>query len=284
MILVTGASGTVGAAVLGVVRARGLPHRALYRSAAEAAKAPAGTDAVIADFADSTTLSAAFEGIDSLYLVCSPIPELVKLESNVIAASVEAGVRRIVLNSALGAGDFDKSFPVWHRAVEGRLRATPLGWSILRPNSFTQNLVTYFAPTIRSDGVFYGALGDARTCYLDVRDIAAVAASCLAGGHDGKVYELNGPEGLSSHDVAVKIAAHAGRPVQYVDIPAAALRQAMLDQGMPVWQATAITELQEYYTGGKGGTPDDTLAGLLGHAPRTVDQFLDENAAQFRGA
>jgi hypothetical protein len=57
----------------------------------------------------------------------------------------------------------------------------------------------------------------------------------------------------------------------------------MLDQGMPAWQVTALLELQEYYTGGKGGTVDGELQGLLGRAPITMDQFLKEFAAEFRG-
>jgi len=108
MILVTGASGTVGKAVLMEVARAGEKHRAMYRSKEEAAKAPAGTEAVVADFSQKASLAPALRGVESVYLVCSPIPDLVQLEENAIEASVEAGVRRIVLNSALGAGDYGK--------------------------------------------------------------------------------------------------------------------------------------------------------------------------------
>jgi uncharacterized protein YbjT (DUF2867 family) len=172
MILITGASGSVGKAVLGEVARSGAKHRAMYRSQAEAAKAPAGTETVISDFADKASLMQALRGVESVYLVCSPIPDLVKLESNAIEASEAAGVRRIVLNSALGAGDYGKSFPSWHRKVEDKLNATRLAHCILRPNSFIQNVLTYYAPSIRTQGVFYGAMGASRTSYLDVRDIA----------------------------------------------------------------------------------------------------------------
>src|SRR6201988_1275399 len=155
MILVTGASGTVGREGLREVAKSGAQHRAMYRSAEEAAKAPAGTEAVVADFAKQETLGPALRGVESVYLVCSPIPGLVQLESNMVDACVEAGVRHVVLNSALGAGDYPKSFPSWHRKVEDHLRATPLSWTILRPNSFHQNTTAYFAPSIRAQGVFY---------------------------------------------------------------------------------------------------------------------------------
>ena len=162
MILVTGASGNVGKAVLAEVARSGQKHRAMYRSKADAAKAPVGTEAVIADFADKQSLAAALRGVESLYLVCSPIRELVQLEGNAIEASEAAGVRRIVLNSALGAGDYGKSFPSWHRKVEDKLKATKMTYCILRPNSFLQNILTYFAPSIRAQGAFYSSMGNTR--------------------------------------------------------------------------------------------------------------------------
>ena len=283
MILITGASGTVGRTVLAEVARSGAKHRAMYRFKEDAAKAPAGTETAIADFADKASLARALRGVESVYLVCSPIPGLVQLEGNAIEASEEAGVQRIVLNSALGAGDYGKSFPSWHHKVEDKLKATKMANCILRPNSFVQNVVTYYAPGIRAQGAFYGAMGNARISYVDVRDIAAVAAEALRGSaHDGKTYELNGPEALTCAEVAEKISRHAGIRARYVDIPAEAQRKAMLDQGMPEWQVTALLELQEYYTGGRGGTVDGALEGLLGRPPITMDQFLEEFAGEFR--
>lgn len=283
MILVTGASGNVGKSVLQEVAKSGAKFRAMYRSPEEAGKASAGTQTVVADFGKPETLSTALQGIDSVYLVCSPIPDLVQLESNVIDASVAAGVKHIVLNSALGAGDYDKSFPSWHRQVENKLRGTRLTWTILRPNSFHQNVLAFFAPTIRSQGVFYSSMRDAKNSFLDIRDIAAVAARCLSGGeHAGKIYELNGPEAINYSALAAKISKVAGREVKYVDIPMDAQRKALLDQGMPEWLVTALLDLQQYYLNGQGGEIDGLLQKLLGRAPIKMDDFLVENANEFR--
>src|SRR5579863_8431555 len=101
MILVTGASGTVGRPVLEEVVKTGKPVKAMYRSAEDAQNTPAGVTTVIADFADKASLAKALHGVDSLYLVCSPIPQLVELESNVIDVCKQAGVGYVVLNSAL---------------------------------------------------------------------------------------------------------------------------------------------------------------------------------------
>src|SRR5258708_7202607 len=282
MILVTGASGSVGKEVLRAVAKTGAKHRAMYRSANEAAKA-VGTAAVIADFAKPETLGPALADVRSVYLVCSPIPELVQLESNVIDACVAAGVKHVVLNSAMGAGDYGKSFPSWHRRVEDKLLSTKLSYIILRPNSFHQNVVAFFAPTIRTQGAFYGSMQNARNSFLDVRDIALVASKALTGGeHAGKIYELNGPDALNYTELAAKISKHAGRGVNYVDIPMEAQRRAMLDQGMPEWQVKALLELQEYYLAGQGGSIDGLLQKLVGGPPVSMDQFLAEFAGEFR--
>lgn len=283
MILITGASGSAGRAVLQDVRKSGAKHRAMYRSAAEAAKAPSGTESAVADFAEKETLGSALKGVESVYLVCSPIPELVELESNMIDACVAAGVRHVVLNSAMGAGDYGKSFPSWHRKVEDKLKATKLSCTILRPNSFHHNVTAFFAPTLRAQGVFYSSMQNARNSFIDVRDIAAIAAKALKGGeHAGKIYELNGPEALEYAELARRISKVAGREVKYVDIPMAAQKKAMLDQHMTEWQVTALLELQEYYLSGKGGETDSVVQHLLERAPISMDQFLAEFAGEFR--
>lgn len=284
MILITGATGTVGRAVLAEVSRAALPFKAMYRSEADGRKAPAGVSAVIGDYANKETMKTALAGVDTVFLVCSPVRELIELESNAIDACREAGVRHIVLNSALGAEDYPKSFPSWHRQVENKLKASGLGYTILRPNSFMQNILAYSAPSIRAQGAFYAAMGNARTSLVDVRDIAAVAAKVLASpaAHEGKTYELNGPEAVTNGELGRRISRVTGRPVQFVDIPEAAQRKAMLEMGMPEWQVTALLELQQYYTGGKGGEVTDVLPKLLGRAPVALDQFLSEFKDSFR--
>src|ERR1700687_4447778 len=234
MILITGASGSVGKTVLQEAIRKEPKVRAMYRSKEEAAKAPAGCEAVLADFSDKASLRAALNGITSVFLVCSPIPQLVELESNVLDVSKETGVKHVVLNSALGAGDYTKSYPSWHRKVEDKLKASGMSYTILRPNGFLQNIVAFNGPSIRAQGAFYVAMGDAKVSYLDVADIAVVGVKALQGGpHSGKTYELNGPEAISNEELAKRIFKVSGRTVNFVDIPESAQREAMLGLGMP---------------------------------------------------
>ena len=285
MILITGAAGTVGRAVLDQVRKAGKPFKAMYRNAEDARKAPPGVPTVLADFADAKSLKQALQGVDTVFLVCSPIPQLVELEGNMIDGCKETGVRHIVLNSALGAGDYPKSFPGWHRKVEDKLAASGVAYTILRPNGFLQNIVAYHAPSIRAQGAFYASMGNAKTSCIDVRDVALAAAKALIAPaeHAGKTYELNGPEAVSNDEIAARISRITGQTVSYVDIPEEAQRKSMLDLGMPEWQVTALLELQEYYITGKCGAVTDVLPKLLGRSSITLDQFLNEFKDSFRG-
>jgi uncharacterized protein YbjT (DUF2867 family) len=283
MILITGASGSVGKAVLQEAIHKQSKVRAMYRAKEEAAKAPARCEPVLADYADKPSLRSALEGVTAVYVVCSPIPQLVELESNMLDACKESSVRHVVLNSALGAGDYTKSFPSWHRKVEDQLKTAGLSYTILRPNGFLQNIVAFNAPSIRAQGAFYAAMGDAKVSYLDVADIAVVAAKALQGGaHTGKTYELNGPEGISNQELAKRISKVAGRTVNFVDIPESAQRESMLGLGMPHWQVTALLELQQYYKQGGGGKTDTLLKSLIERDPMTLDQYLTANAREFK--
>src|SRR5258708_16361195 len=114
MILNTGASGNVGRAVLAEVARSGQKHRAMYRSKGEAAKTPAGTETVIADFSDKASLAAALSGVESVYLVCSPIPDLAQLAGNAIEDSDAAGGHQIQLNSALPRRHYRPPLPRLH--------------------------------------------------------------------------------------------------------------------------------------------------------------------------
>jgi uncharacterized protein YbjT (DUF2867 family) len=283
MILITGASGSVGKAVLQEAIRKESKVRAMYRSKEEAAKAPSGCQAVLGDYSDKQSLRKALEGVTSAYVVCSPIPQLVELESNMLEACKESGVKHVVLNSALGAGDCAKSFPSWHRKVEDKLKATGVSYTILRPNGFLQNIVAFNAPSIRAQGAFYVAMGDAKVSYLDVGDIAVVAVKALqVGAHARKIYELNGPEAISNGELAKRISKVAGRTVNYVDIPESAQREAMLALSMPEWQVTALLELQQYYKQGGGAKTDGLLRTLIEREPVTLDQYLTANAGEFQ--
>lgn len=282
MILITGASGSVGGAVLKTVVASGAQVSAMYLSEADARGTSTVARTVIADFANKESLRRAFKDVESLFLVCSPIPQLVEFESNAIEVAKESGVKHLVLNSSQGAGTWMKSFPKWHTEAEHVLEQSGVPYSIVRPNSFMQNITAFFAQTIQTQDAFYSSMGKSRASFIDVQDIADVVAARLTSGKpENRAYELNGPEALSYYDVADRISRICGRTVRYVDIPMSEQKKAMLSAGMPEWQAQALLELQEYYVQGNGGELNDDVQRITGRPPRNLDQFLAAHASAF---
>lgn len=280
MILVTGASGNVGSQVLRAVMRSGQPVAALYRAQADAERARSGVKTVIADFADAGAMERALEGVDKVFLVCAPIPQLVELESKAIAACKKAGVRYLVLNSAMGAGTFNSSFPRWHAQVEETLKQSGIPYTIIRPNTFMQNLINYNAATIRSQGAFYASMGKSRVSFIDTRDIGEFVAKLFANaGHQGKTYELNGTEALTYDEVAQQISRATGRTVRYIDIPVTRQKQSLQELGMPEWQVEALLELQRYYLEGGGGDVDDLPKQVMGREPKRLAQFCRNSLA-----
>ena len=133
----------------------------------------------------------------------------------------------------------------------------------------------------------FGPLGigaePAETHTVNFRDIAAVAAHVLAeeGRHDGKAYEVTGPQALGYADVAATFSRVLDRPVAYVDVPAVAAKQSMTQAGMPEWQADAINELSEEMKQGHFATVTDVVERVGKKTPVTLEQFVRENAGAF---
>ena len=277
MILVTGASGTVGSEVVRQLSKSGVPFRAAYR---DPGKAPIGLAAVAADLNDPKTLTAALRNIEALFLVSPSQPAL---ELNALAAAKDAGVKHIVKLSVWGAEGEDFSFARLHRPVEKAIEASGLSWTLLRPNGFMQNMATYNGAGIRAQGTFYGSTGDARSSSVDVRDIAAVAVAALTQpGHAGQTYTLSGPEALTCSEIAAKLSATTGREIRYVNLTDEQLKQGMTAAGIPGAYADMLLDLNRYYREDHASRITDDLKRVTGREPISFDQYAKENADAFR--
>jgi uncharacterized protein YbjT (DUF2867 family) len=189
MILVTGATGTVGRALVRELSERGVAFKAMVRKDADRdALERAGVAAVVADYNDPARLSAAMAGIEQVYLIGPTDPPHISGEGAVIDAAHRAGVRRVVKQSAMAAHDMSAcTFKRWNGMVERQLMQSSLAYTILRPTGFMQNFVNYDAARIAAEGAIRAPLGDARVSWIDARDIAGVAAVVLSEeGHDGR--------------------------------------------------------------------------------------------------
>ncbi len=281
MILITGASGNVGREVVKQALAVGLKIRATFQSPAVAAKAPAGLEGVIMDYAKPETIRAALHGVEKIFLVGPPVRDLPALEANFVKEVRAAGRKHIVKLSALGGRE--SMFPSGHRDSEENIEASGLPYTFLRPNGFMQNLVNYNAGTIRSQNAFYGCQGNGAVSIIDIRDIAAAAVIVLAAtGHEGKSYALTGGESLINEQIAEKISRVAGRKISYVDLPAAELKKGILSTGTSEWSADALIDLQRLYCEGKASLVTDDVERLTRHKPIAFDQFARDYAFAFQ--
>jgi uncharacterized protein YbjT (DUF2867 family) len=157
-------------------------------------------------------------------------PEAAAKLNPVVDRAKAAGVRHIVLNSALGVDQSDEA-PL--RVVEKHLMASGLAYTILRPNFFMENFTTGFlAPMIAQGGIFLAA-GDAGTSFISVEDIAAVAAAAFEKELFGAEFNLTGPAALDHHQVAKIISESSERRIQYQALSEEAMLQGARDQGLP---------------------------------------------------
>lgn len=282
MILVVGATGTNGREVVKQLSERGVPVRAMVRSAEKSPELRLpNVELVRGDLADPPSLDAALRGVKKAFIVTAVGPDCVEWFENFFAAGKRAGGPHVVKFSGMGAGGADTLIMNQHAVTDEELRCSGLPYTVLRPNSFHQNLL-WSAGSIKAEGAFYLPLGDARQSLVDVRDIAAVAAEVLTGtGHEGQVYELTGPESLSYHDVAAMLGKVLGKSVRYVPVSLEAAKKSMLQAGMPEWNARAVTDLYRVFASGTYARTTDTVARLLGRPPRSFEQFARDHAGAF---
>jgi len=277
-ILVTGATGTVSSTLIERLRtAPGLQVRALVRSDANAAKVrAAGVQAALGDLDEPESLPPAFEGVDELWQLTPPGPRAPENNMNALWAARNAGVKRVVRMSAIGAAhDAPTRNGRLHALSDAELQASGLRWTILRPHFFMQNLLG-FAPAIASGSAIYLNLGQGRLGFVDTRDISEVAAHILldpSERHDGKIYTLTGPESLSLEQAAERLGGVLGRPVSYVAVPDEAARAALLQMGMSPWLAGMTVEYGRAYAAGWGDFTTSHVSEVLGREPRSLLEF-----------
>lgn len=282
MILITGGTGTVGGEIVSQLAATGTPFRAMVRSPQKAAALKlTGVQIVPGDLEKPETLPAALHGIDQVLLLSSPSPNQVTLEGNMIAAAKAAGVRHIVKLSAMTADPNSPSrFPRTHGQIEQSIRQSGLQWTFLRPTFFMQNLLG-LAPMVKTGTIFQPA-GDSKAGFVDVADIAAVAVETLTEpGHEGKAYDITGPELLSYHEIARILSEVLHKPVKYQDIPPAAARQAMLGMGIPEYAVDGINELMDQMRTGAYAKLSDAVSQVGKKDPSRLSDFLRDNAETF---
>lgn len=277
MMLVTGATGNVGSALLKELHACGAgPLRGLTRDAARAVF-PEGVEAVEGDFADPASLKAALDGVRSLFLLSRRGPD-----ADILAAARQAGVAHVVLVSSITALTHPHLGPAAENlAVEQLLKESGMAWTILRPTQFASNCLMW-AASVRAHETVLAPYADTGLPTIHPSDIASVARVALTEpGHHGQTYALTGPERVTPRQQVAAIAAALEREVPFAEI---SRRKAH-----GTWAAVLGAEAADAVLDITGGDVNDaiqavrtTVTDITGSPARPFRQWAEENAAAFR--
>jgi uncharacterized protein YbjT (DUF2867 family) len=289
MILVTGATGLNGAAVIREFARHNEPVRALVRDRAKAHAFDALPQVEVAegDMGKPETLAAALDGVDRALMISSATPQMADTQRIFIDACRKAGVRHVIKFSGAESNvGFDARkfrFTRMHEEVERYLEGSGLAWTHLRPSQFMQVYLRE-VPTIVAQGAILLPAQDIKLSPIDVEDIAKIAFALLqAGGHEGKSYDMTGPEALTMADVAERISRAIGKPVRYVAISPEDRRRALLAAGIPPALADALGEQTAERLRCPQSKVDLSTHQTFGVRPTTFAEFASQHAAMFRG-
>jgi uncharacterized protein YbjT (DUF2867 family) len=283
-ILVTGATGTFGGEVTRQLQASGAPIRVLVRDAARASELNETVQVVVGDFARPESLDAALTGIERVFLASFDSPDQAKLQGNVLTAAKRHGVRHIVRISTMGVHELRHlSLFEWHYECEQQLEESGLAFTHLRPHWVMQNLLPSSSATPVVGDMIRLPAGDGCVGFVDARDIAAVGIEALTTpGHEGKAYELTGPQALSYSDVADQLSAATSRSIIYENTSPEAYEQEKTSQGWPGASIDMMLDLFARVRDGMASDVTDTVETVTGRAPFSFHRFADDYASEFR--
>lgn len=284
-VVVTGATGRIGAALVRNLSAHGVAVRAVSRSPARGANLP-GVEWMAADLSSPETLSHVLTDVEALFLLTIASERMVEAQHNAIEAAARAGIRHVVKLSALGASAHSRS-PIarWHYAGEQELIGSGLNWTILRPHYFMDNLLEQ-ADTVRSGNRISSPVGPGRVPFIDTRDIADVAAVLLTRSlPPGRKYPLTGAEALDYTGLAALMSQVLGRHISYLEESIEQARSRLQAQGRPAWEVDSALALWAYQrAGGPTAAISPDVSEVLGREPRSMLAFLRDHASAFAAA
>lgn len=280
MILVTGATGTVGSEVVRQLSDMEVGCRALIHTPAKALGiARPNVEIAYGDLDNIISLEKAMEGVDKLFLLSPSSQRQLELETNAVETAARAGVKHIVKLSVLGASPFT---PIilgrWHWESEKMIEQSGIPFTFVRPTFFMSNIREYIQTAI-AEGKLYAPMKDGTLNFIAPEDIASVAVAALTRErHEDKFYEITGPEELTMRQIAEKLSAVIGKPVEYVDIPIEAAQQAAIDSGLPDWLVDDMLWYYRYFSERIGSQITSIVYRVTGREPMSFDTWLEKHS------
>lgn len=270
MLFISGATGKVGSELVRELRKRDVE----FRVGVHTSPVTSGQLSAAFDWDKPETYRAALFGCEAAFLLTPVTPKVVEYTQHFIRVAEDAGVRRIVKLSVIGAQPDGITLQRQHAAAEAVLRQSAVAWSILRSAPFMQGFPLHYGASIREERTLYLPHGAGEAAWVDTADVAAVAAHLLmTPSCDGHVYDVTGPQALSTKLVARLLSEVWGHQQSYVAVPEEAARQGMLQRGLPAPAVEVILEVHGLIREGRLATVTDTVQRLLGRNARTLEQF-----------
>jgi uncharacterized protein YbjT (DUF2867 family) len=287
MIAVVGATGNSGRAAVKELRALGENPLCVVRNA-EKAREVLGPDArvAIAEVGDRAALETALKGADRVFIVTGHNPQSGEQQLNIVEAAKAVGAKYIVKVSggaSMATADSDTPVGRGHHMVEKAIRESGLGWTILRPGLFMQNVLAQAALIKNDSKIALPFAPDLPLSFVDTRDVGAVGAHVVrdAAKYAGKTIEYSGP--ASTYAAFAKdFSAVLGKTVNYIEVTFEQAEAALKARGLPEWlinHQLVIARLAA--KGGFSTAHPQPIRDILGREPISTRKFVEDHKAAF---
>jgi NAD(P)H dehydrogenase (quinone) len=279
-LLVTGASGNLGKAVVAELRRLGAKKviAATRTPRKHPELAALGVEEREADFDRPETLQAAFRGVERLLLISTDslhAPDVrIKQHRGAIQAAVSAGVEHVVYTSLPNAHPTEgPSIPDDHFWTEVALFESGLGWTILRNNLYAE-VILRFAQFALKTGKLVSATQSQGRSYVTREDCARTAAAALLNSTGKAIYDVTGPASVTHEQIASVLSRLAGKSIQHVNVTPEEVENGLVAAGIPQFAARSVRELDEESSRGYQAIVTPTVMNLTGRVPMSVENFL----------
>ena len=283
MMLITGATGNIGTELVKLLAAKGSSLRVVSRDEKKVAHLDPRIERVIGDLREPAVVQRALQNVDKLFVIPVLLDPNHETDRSLFDEAKRAGVGHIVMVSS-GVIRLDEKNPIGilHRQKERLIEETGIPWTFLRPGGFMSNTLRFWVDTIKSQAKVFNPTADGKTAPISPYDIAAVAAVVLTtSGHEGKTYDLTGPELLTAHDQVTILSKVIGKPIQCIDIPVEAAVEGMKSNGLPVAIIEALSKLWIGVRKGESTFQTNDIERLTGRPAQIFETWCQEHRAAF---
>jgi NAD(P)H dehydrogenase (quinone) len=285
MILVTGANGHLGRAIVDSLMKKGVNANNIIGLVREEAKAldliAKGIEVRVGDYDWYTTLVQAFEGVEKLILVSGrDLTTRIEQHDNVITAAKEAGVKHLLYTSFFDGNEVKNSpFDFVSSSVKGTdatIKDSGIAYTLFKDNLYSELLPVMFGENVLKSGIYLPA-GAGRAAYVTRPDIAeAIANVATQDGHLNREYNISNTENVSLAEVAAILSEIVGTEIKYVSPPQTDFIATMEKNGLPLQAVKIFAGISEAIKSGEFQSSTTDLEMLLNRKPTTMKQFLKQ--------